>query len=462
MSIEFATKSSAALSKWKRYPKYRGSGVEWLGEIPAGWEVRKMKHIAKVNLSNVDKKKNEGEISVKLCNYVDVYYNDCITSDFNFMEATATPNQIDKFTLRKGDVIITKDSESWEDIAVPAYVPFDLDGVICGYHLAHIHPNNTIIDGRYLFRSLNANSLNYKFRVESNGITRFGLGKYWIDNSPFIVPPIVEQRIIVSFLDRKTAHIDTLISKKECLIALLEEKRAALISRVVTKGLEPDVPMKDSGVEWLGEVPVGWEVKRLRYVCKLNPVKSEISNIPSDFEVSFLPMELIGEDGTLSLDEIRRIEQVFQGYTYFQEDDVIVAKITPCFENGKGAICTDLINGIGFGTTELHVLRAQKLSYPQYIFYLTRSNPFRSIGTAMMHGSAGQQRVPEDFIKDFRLGFPSLQEQRAIAEYLDHETIKIDTLKAKIREHIEKVKEYRTALISAAVTGKIDVREATA
>lgn len=152
MSIEFATKSSAALSKWKRYPKYRGSGVEWLGEIPAGWEVRKMKHIAKVNLSNVDKKKNEGEISVKLCNYVDVYYNDCITSDFNFMEATATPNQIDKFTLRKGDVIITKDSESWEDIAVPAYVPFDLDGVICGYHLAHIHPNNTIIDGRYLGR----------------------------------------------------------------------------------------------------------------------------------------------------------------------------------------------------------------------------------------------------------------------------------------------------------------------
>ncbi len=212
----------------------KDSGVEWLGEVPERWEVRKLKYIANVNLSNVDKKTNEGEDSVKLCNYVDVYYNDYITPELDFMEATASPHQIDKFALRKGDVIITKDSESWEDIAVPAYVPADIDNVICGYHLAHIRPYFANINGEYLFRSFCEARLNHQFRIEANGITRFGLGKYAIDNSLFPVPPINEQKAIASFLDRETTKIDALVAKIKDGIEKLTEYRTALISAAVT------------------------------------------------------------------------------------------------------------------------------------------------------------------------------------------------------------------------------------
>jgi len=250
----------APARSWKPYPAYKDSGVEWMGKVPEGWKVQKLKHIAKVNLSNVDKKTNEGEDTVKLCNYVDVYYNDYITPDLDFMGATASPDQIDKFALREGDVIITKDSESWGDIAVPAYVPADLKGVICGYHLAHVRPNYSDIDGEYLFWSLCAPRLNHQFRVEAHGITRFGIGKYGIDNSLFLVPPINAQKFIAQFLDDRTQKIDSLIEKKQKLIELLKEERAAIINRAVTKGLDPRAPMRDSGVEWLGEVPEHWEI----------------------------------------------------------------------------------------------------------------------------------------------------------------------------------------------------------
>jgi hypothetical protein len=125
---------------------------------------------------------------------------------------------------------------------------------------------------------------------------------------------------------------------------------------------------KNSGVEWLGEIPAHWDVKRLRFSCQINPPKSEISSLPIDTTVSFLPMERIREDGFLDLEEIRAIEQVRQGYTYFRNTDVIIAKITPCFENGKGALCSNLLNGIGFGTTELHVLRANEEIEPSFIW----------------------------------------------------------------------------------------------
>jgi len=229
----------------------------------------------------------------------------------------------------------------------------------------------------------------------------------------------------------------------------------------MTRRFQPYPAHKDSGVEWLGEIPAHWELKRLKFTCHINPSKSELSQLSRDTEVSFLPMERIGEDGSLSLEETRTLEEVWQGYTYFRDEDVIVAKITPCFENGKGALCKGLSNGVGFGTTELHVIRARRESDPKFVFYMTQSYPFRRIGTAMMYGSAGQQRVPDEFIRDFRIALPSVTEQRAIATFLDRETAKMDALVAKIREAIERLTERRAALISSAVTGKIDVREET-
>jgi type I restriction enzyme, S subunit len=123
-----------------RYPQYKDSGVEWLGEVPGHWEVKRLKQACLVFPSNIDKKSYDNETPIKLCNYTDVYYNDTIEPAMDFMAATATTEQIAKFTLRAGDTIITKDSETADDIAIAAYVPADLPGVVCGYHLSMVRP----------------------------------------------------------------------------------------------------------------------------------------------------------------------------------------------------------------------------------------------------------------------------------------------------------------------------------
>ncbi len=208
--------------------------------------------------------------------------------------------------------------------------------------------------------------------------------------------------------------------------------------------------------EWMHQIPSHWQLTKLKFACRINPTKSEVGHLSQDTEVSFLPMELIGEDGSIKLTESRRIGSVFQGFTYFRDGDVIVAKITPCFENGKGALAHNLTNGLGFGTTELHVLRPLDHVSAEYVYYITRSELFRKTGTALMVGAAGQKRVPPEFVADFEIGLPGLSEQQAIADFLDRETAVIDALVAKKRELIERLQEKRAALISHAVTKGLD------
>lgn len=213
---------------------------------------------------------------------------------------------------------------------------------------------------------------------------------------------------------------------------------------------------QDSGVEWLGEVPEEWNVNRMKYLCNINPTKSEISHLSDDLEVSFLPMEKINEDHTLTLDKNQKLSEVWNGYTYFRDNDVILAKITPCFENGKCCLCSGLTNKIGFGTTELHVLRPKSKILSRFCFYLLQSHSFRGIGKELMFGTAGQKRLPEDFIADYKQGIPSLPEQTAIAAFLDRETTRIDALIEKKERLIALLEEKRAALISHAVTKGLD------
>lgn len=215
---------------------------------------------------------------------------------------------------------------------------------------------------------------------------------------------------------------------------------------------KPYPAYKPSGVDWLGSIPVQWEILRLRHACSVNPPKSGISSLPASTEVSFLPMEAIGDDGQLQLKEVRAIQAVWQGYPYFKDGDVIVARITPCFENGKGGLCAGLLGGIGFGTTELHVLRPDAGITSSFLFYLTKSHPFRNLGIASMQGAAGQQRVTDEFVKDFRIAIPPVPEQVAIAAFLDRETEKIDALVARKERLIALLREKRAALITHAVT----------
>ena len=214
--------------------------------------------------------------------------------------------------------------------------------------------------------------------------------------------------------------------------------------------------VKASGVEWLGEVPQSWAVKRIRYACHLNPSKSEVANLPAETPVSFLPMEKVGTEGETLLDENKAIEDVLQGFTYFRDGDIIAAKITPCFENGKGAIVSQLTNSIGFGSTEFHVLRPFKGNVSHFIYYLTKSHLFRSLGMASMYGAGGQKRVPEDFVEDFLTAFPTLPEQEAIAAFLDRKTAELDAVIRLKERQLQLLAEKRQALISQAVTRGLD------
>jgi len=202
--------------------------------------------------------------------------------------------------------------------------------------------------------------------------------------------------------------------------------------------------------------PSSWEQKRLRFALKMNPSKGEIDLEHSDL-VSFVPMDAVGEYGGIRLSEEKELGEIGSGYTYFRDDDVVVAKITPCFENGKGALAKGLSNKTAFGTTELHVMRADREQLePEFLFYLTTSDLFRKFGESEMYGAGGQKRVPESFIKDFRVGFPSIGEQQTIARFLDFKTAQIDALIAKKKSLLDKLAEKRTALISHAVTKGLD------
>jgi len=202
--------------------------------------------------------------------------------------------------------------------------------------------------------------------------------------------------------------------------------------------------------------PASWEHKRLRFALKMNPSKNEIDLDDSDL-VSFVPMEAVGEYGGIRLNEEKELSEIGSGYTYFCDDDVVVAKITPCFENGKGALAKGLKNKTAFGTTELHVMRtAPEQLEPEFLFYLTISDLFRKIGESEMYGAGGQKRVPESFIKDFRASLPSIKEQQAIARFLGFKTAQIDALISKKRELLDKLVEKRIALISHAVSKGLD------
>lgn len=213
---------------------------------------------------------------------------------------------------------------------------------------------------------------------------------------------------------------------------------------------------KSSGIEWLGDVPEHWEVLRTRYLLRMNPSKNEISNLDQNTEVDFIPMESVGEDGSIKLEHKKPIEDVIGGYTYFAEGDVTFAKITPCFENGKGGIMRNLQSNFGFGTTELTVLRINSTLSRDYLYYITISREFRKNGEAWMYGAGGQKRVPDDFVKEFKFCYPPLIEQDAIVAFLDRETNRIDRLIDKKKKLIELLKEKRTTMISRAVTKGLD------
>jgi type I restriction enzyme, S subunit len=218
---------------------------------------------------------------------------------------------------------------------------------------------------------------------------------------------------------------------------------------------KPYPTYKDSGVEWLGAMPEHWQLKRLRYVASLNPSPDWKALESQQSEYPFLPMEAVSEVGGLDTSRRKALDECRSGYTYFAEGDVAYAKVTPCFENGKGAVIRGLEGNHGFGTTELTVLRPTAINR-DFLYALTYADCFRQPGASEMLGSGGLKRVPDDFTRDYRAGIPPSAEQTAITTALDRETARIDALIAKKTRFIELLKEKRQALITHAVTKGLD------
>jgi type I restriction enzyme S subunit len=297
------------------------------------------------------------------------------------------------------------------------------------------------------------------FAIEGWGSAQTNISVPTVQEILVPFPPICQQQAIVTFLDSETKKIDRLIGVRREQIERLYEQRTAVIHQAVTTGLDAHVTVKPSGHPWLEDIPVHWNTLRLKFTSTINPPKGGSGYNARDVdEVVFLPMECVSTDGTVDQSNRGRICDLWTGFTYFAKNDVLVAKITPCFENGKGALVSDLETGIGFGTTEFHVIRAGTKLLKEFLFLITASSRFRGIGERFMSGAAGQQRVSQQFIADFPIALPPREEQQAIVDHVNLETGKIDTVIAKYQREIELLEEYRDSLISHAVTGKIDVR----
>lgn len=383
--------------------------------------------------------------------------------------------------MRSGDSI-TSDSIDGEG-SYPVYG----GGALRGYTESYTHEGNYILIGRQGANCGSVRQVNGKFfasehavvvshnsgvdnewlyyLLESMNLNQYsisaaqpGLAVNTIKNLEVNLPSYDLQIGIRKYIDKKTKIFETIIKQKENLIELLEEQRQSIITEAVTKGLNPNVKMKDSGVEWIGEIPEHWEVKRLKNVLDLNPNKNEV-NALKGLRVTFLPMENILGPNEVDISITKNIEDVYSGYTYFKNNDLVMAKVTPCFENGNIAVMQNLENSIGFGTTELHVLRAKPKQNITFYFYLAQSAPFKQEGVSSMYGVGGLKRIPSEFIFNYKFAMPSVSEQNEIVEFLNEKCTELESIKKLINGQIDKLKEYRQALIYEAVTGKIDVRD---
>ena len=332
----------------------------------------------------------------------------------------------------------------------------DKDGV-CSTELLVLKPEPNI-HPRFLLYSMLSPDFVGQVDASTFGAKMPRANWEFIGSMKLSTPTYETQRLIADYLDRETGCIDALVAEKEKMLALLEEKRAALISRVVTRGLDPNAHLKPSGLDWLGEIPEHWEVTRFKYVCDLNPT-IDLSRLAEDDKVTFLPMDRIKKGYYIENTEL--FSKYNSSYNPFLEGDIVIAKVTPCFENGNIAIAENLQNRVGFGSSEIFVIRPVA-AQQRFIFYYLQSAYFKQQGEASMAGAGGLKRVSPEFVRDHFIGLPSADEQVTIANFLDQQQSRMQMAAQTISETIILLKERRSALITAAVTGRIPVEEMTA
>jgi type I restriction enzyme, S subunit len=419
----------------------------WDAILPAQWNSVPLKAVAMYEVSSVDKVPDEGEIPIRLCNYVDVYKNEFINLELDFMRATATEDEIRKFRLRVDDVVITKDSEAWDDIAVPALVTETADDLVCGYHLAVLRPKPNRILGRFLFRCLQARPIRLQLELASTGVTRFGLPKGEIGRLALPVPPLEQQRAIAMYLDRETARLDELLAAKNQLLGLLAEKRQALVTRAVLRGIEPSAPLRDSGVGWIGQIPAHWKTERSKWLFRERDERS-LTGEEEMLTVSHRTGVTPRSEKNVNMFEAETNE----GYKLCRTGDLVINTLWAWM----GAMGVSPVDGLV--SPAYNVYEPGERLNPSYVDALVRVPIFAEEAIRYSKGvwSSRLRLYPEGFF-EIQMPVPTLAEQGAIVDYIASERAKLDAVREATERTVALLKERRSALIVAAVTGQIQV-----
>jgi type I restriction enzyme, S subunit len=432
----------------------------WTDSVPAEWRVTRLDSATDVLFSNVDKHTVEDEILVRLCNYVDVYKNDRITSGINFMEASADEREIRKFQIRHGDILATKDSEEWDDIAIPSFVAEELPGVLCGYHLAMIRPRLKNVSGSYLAWLHFSKSFRAQYEAKAVGVTRFGLSQYAFRAARIPLPPLPEQQRIAAYLDASCAAIDAAVSAKRRQLDILDEIRKSAAHRVLSEGIRPGLPLKDSGIESIGVIPAHWDVKQIRYACEINygiTLQLEKGQSVGD-GVRILTVSNLTIDGNLDLEDEYYIDPAL-----LTKDDYL----------RRGDLLFNWRNGSQYhvGKTAFFDMEGEvaHVSFLLRIRCGRRMNPFfmRSyLGVLKDAGffSGAKDKVNKTFnsteLKRLKVVIPPLEEQKEVCREIERRTKECNSVKASIESQIAKLTDYRKSLIHECVTGQRRIAEA--
>ncbi|KAA8669040.1 restriction endonuclease subunit S [Pantoea dispersa] len=430
------------MSQYRAYPAYKDSGIEWIGQVPEHWKVARVKRLASLR----NERRNDVSTDTIYIGLEDVEAGSGQYKPTNGSSRQSEDSTVGIFS--EGDVLYGKLRPYLRKAIIS-----EMAGC-CSTEFLVLRAEKT--EPRWLQEWLLTPDVTHQIELGCEGAKMPRADWEHIGSIEVVYPDQPEQAQILTTLDRETARIDALVEKKTRFIELLKEKRQALITHAVTKGLDPNVKMKDSGVEWIGLVPEHWKIAQIKRISALNPRKSTLSE-EKDSLCTFLPMEKL-RNNAVTLDETRPIHEVYGGYSYFCDGDILIAKVTPCFENGNIAVANGLVNGIGFGSTEINVLRVNGKGHNRFLYYRLQEEQFRTIAKSEMRGTGGLKRVPTDLFESFTIGLPDTDEQATIAATLDSETARIDALIGKAEQSITLLKERRSAFITAAVTGQIDLR----
>jgi len=408
----------------------------------------RLRSVARIVVSNVDKKSVHGELPVRLCNYIDVYYNETIHADLPFMGATATPDQVQQFALRRSDVLLTKDSETPDDIAVPAFVSEELPGVVCGYHLAIVRPDHREVDGRYLYWSLASSVARQQASASAMGITRFGLRQDAIRDMVIQLPPKTEQRAIADYLDRETARIDALVAAHQRIIELISVRFGTWLDYLLNcsegSGRERSGPWPWSPVRRLARVHGGITLGQTYDAPMRTYPYLRVANV---------------QDGYLNLSDVANIDlpEVLAERFLLADGDILMLEGNGNPENlGRGTLWRREIDPC-LHQNHVHAVRADRnLVLPEYLNWVMRTRwaraSFTGANEQVSIATLGQAQI-----LDLSVPVPPLSVQARFVDQIDRTAANHSGARNALSRLIELLAERRQALITAAVTGALEI-----